>query len=69
MEYRMRINLDNAAFGEFPGIELARILRYAADYVDHFGIDQEIRLRDVNGNVVGIAGRVDSNIPFTPELA
>jgi len=45
---------DNAAFGEDPREEVARILRVAADKVEAQGIGwNSIILHDLNGNRVG----------------
>ena len=50
MDVVIKINCDNAAFGEEPGIEVARLLRRMAK-------DAEVHLeaekyRDLNGNTV-----------------
>lgn len=53
------INVDNAAFEEAGGSEVARILRgLAADYEDGFHVFQT--LRDINGNAVGTAELKDT---------
>ncbi len=46
------INTDNAAFGEYPGEEVARILRKAAQRVEDNG-PSDFPLMDYNGNRVG----------------
>ena len=56
MDFRLKIDMDNSAFEDNPGAELARILRDVAsecrDYVDapaaYVGC-----VRDINGNDVG----------------
>ena len=55
-QFRVRINLDNAAFEEDQAAEVARILREFADHI----CDNEdrlvwTRLFDYNGNTVGKA--------------
>lgn len=49
------VNLQNSAFSECPGAELAKILRELADKVEYMDSDlgNEISLRDTNGNRVG----------------
>jgi|JI10StandDraft_1071094.scaffolds.fasta_scaffold644519_2 hypothetical protein len=52
---------DNAAFAEYTGAEVARILRALADEVEGQlaeGRSQIIRLRDRNGNRVGFASYI-----------
>ena len=61
MKAEITVEMDNAAFGDASvdsGVELARILRDLADRID--GVDHvwfvehaPLRVRDVNGNVVG----------------
>lgn len=54
--FLLRINTENAAFDDFPCVELARILREIADK-----IEQQHRedlhcfqnARDINGNITG----------------
>ncbi len=52
--YRIYIDGENAAFadGEFH-TEMARILRDLADKVERGQVREGIKLRDINGNVVG----------------
>ncbi len=51
------IETDNAAFGDDPGDELARILRRLADLYANGRLNADIThespLRDANGNTVG----------------
>lgn len=47
----IRIKTDNAAFDEDRDAELARILRIAADKIEHGNDTAE--LYDINGNPVG----------------
>lgn len=55
MTYLVRIETDNDAFYPDPGPELARILRTLADRLEGEGSSEPIRLRDYNGNTVGMA--------------
>jgi len=59
----IRIETDNAAFGDRPEYETARILRRLADRMENTGLpDAEgIPLRDINGNRVGKAVVSDSD--------
>lgn len=63
MNLKIDLNLDNAAFAENPGEEVARILRA---YIERMEIDPRIEsmddrgLKDFNGNTVGFA-RVTNN--------
>ena len=57
MRVTITIDMDNAAFEDTPGIEVARILKVVAERVqadpsnpDDWGAP---RLRDINGNAVG----------------
>ncbi|AZO29366.1 hypothetical protein [Mesorhizobium sp. M1B.F.Ca.ET.045.04.1.1] len=57
-EFSLEIKMDNAAFADDPGGEVARILRDIADKVtrgDGFTIGEATGtpIRDVNGNRVG----------------
>ena len=58
--FRLSIETDNAAFEDYPGQEVARILRKLADRVDSCGDDLEsadgVGLVDYNGNTVGNVG-------------
>lgn len=58
MKFTLTINMDNAAFGDWPAPELRRILRNAADQVHVDPHDTRVganegSLRDINGNTVG----------------
>ena len=57
MEVTIRIDCDNAAFDDYPGEELARILRKLADEIKDDGphgcYTPSVALRDANGNTVG----------------
>ncbi len=57
MRARIKIDMSNAAFGDMPGTELARILRELATYIieDDMGPMEPgvVALRDINGNTVG----------------
>jgi len=55
MKVRIGIRCDNAAFGGYSGMEIARILRNLAEQVEGSTNDdyESIILRDVNGNRVG----------------
>lgn len=50
---RIKIETNNAAFGEDPAPEVARILRKAAQDIEEHGIDAAGSLFDINGNKVG----------------
>ena len=54
MQATLTIRMDNAAFADSPGLELARILRDLADKAER-GISDgdEYRAMDYNGNRVG----------------
>lgn len=51
MKAKIIVNMDNAAFEDGQGAELARILRRLAD--DVASGDSFATLRDINGNRVG----------------
>ena len=52
--FTLTFSTDGAAFAEHPYIEIARLLREAADVADTtLYADRIVRLRDVNGNRVG----------------
>ena len=54
MDYKIKINLDNAAFIEFPHVELSRILIALADDVIKQGRELcNIDIMDYNGNSCG----------------
>lgn len=52
MKATLTISMDNAAFGDDPAAELARILRDLADRVERVN-PENISVRDANGNKVG----------------
>jgi hypothetical protein len=54
MKATLEVTMDNAAFDGLggPHVELARILRDAADRLDA-GHSDGFKLRDINGNTVG----------------
>jgi hypothetical protein len=54
----IQIALDNAAFEDDPGVEVARILRQIADKCEG-GEVWSGPIRDINGNLVGEAGVYD----------
>lgn len=51
-------NMDNAAFEDDPGAEVARIMQEAAASLEGRGFDRPfaVPLRDINGNKVGVMG-------------
>ena len=53
MKLTITIEMDNAAFDDGP--ELERILLQLAPQADDMIPGDEIRLRDTNGNLVGLA--------------
>lgn len=55
--FKLTIETDNAAFGEMPEMEIARILRRTAGQLDGQGRDfwRGQKLFDSNGNDVGQA--------------
>lgn len=55
MKFTLELNLDNAAFEDFGGAELSRILRMCANHFDDSVILEpcERKLMDVNGNTIG----------------
>lgn len=54
MIFRLFVHTDNAAFGDAPQWELARILRKVADRVEAGeDISHYLTILDVNGNDVG----------------
>ena len=52
MEANLKIEMDNAAFGEYPNYEFARILRELAKVAEEWG-EGEFPATDLNGNRVG----------------
>ena len=52
--YNITIETENAAFGENPKFEVARILLRLANDVQAMGLTEFV-LKDVNGNTVGNA--------------
>jgi hypothetical protein len=52
---RITIKMDNAAFGDEPMTEAARILRVLSRDLEYTGILDRFVLRDLNGNTVGEA--------------
>ena len=48
---RLLIDTQNAAFAEYPEMELARIFRVLSDRLEHGEIPE--KLLDINGNTVG----------------
>lgn len=56
-EFSVTFNTDNAAFQDGgKDAEVVRILRRLADDIEGYaGVDQIIRLHDVNGNRIGFA--------------
>ena len=59
MDYTITINCNNAAFAEDEAPEIARILHELADGISNQTIPMNVKLRDINGNVVGSAKMVD----------
>jgi hypothetical protein len=55
MKATITVKMDNEAFTDAPGYELARILRECATLVADGGYGHELtaKLRDINGNTVG----------------
>jgi hypothetical protein len=55
MKTIIKVNMDNAAFTDEEGTELARILRKLADNIDGGGLDELSNklLKDINGNTCG----------------
>ncbi len=51
MSFRLEMQTGNAAFGDQPGIEVARLLRQAAENVEAGALCEN--LSDLNGNPVG----------------
>lgn len=59
MRFILSIDCDNAAFDGDPGDEITRILRDLTRRIDDkmgmLNIDDTFALRDINGNIVGVA--------------
>ncbi len=56
MNFKLKVKMDNAAFEDDPGGEVARILRAVAEKVEHhphFSPGHSQPVRDYNGNEVG----------------
>jgi predicted transcriptional regulator len=52
-KFKLEFTCDTAAFDDDPGIEIARILREVATWIDQRGIADAAIVRDINGNTVG----------------
>lgn len=52
MEFKMRIDCDNAAFEDYPD-ELSRILEQTAQRIRDGITDKYENVWDINGNIVG----------------
>ena len=52
MKYQIEIKTDNAAFNDYPGLEVARILKDLAGKAEA-GYPLDVPLYDLNGNKVG----------------
>lgn len=59
--FRLSIRMNNSAFENVNGQELARILRALADKIEEDNLDNgdTISLHDINGNRVGTAETLD----------
>ena len=68
MKATLQINMDNAAFGERPATELARILRSMAQDVDghclQYAGDAAFAI-DINGNSVGKLEIIEDDLVIT----
>lgn len=54
MQFKMTVNMDNAAFAEYPADELRRILQELAGEIGRQGgLHNQTSLRDINGNICG----------------
>ena len=54
MTFTCTIDMGNEAFADFPGMELARILRRLAAAMDETDASEDCgKLHDINGNTVG----------------
>ena len=52
MDFKLTVNMDNAAFDSHEPVELVRILRKLADRIEDAG-DMAHVVMDINGNRVG----------------
>lgn len=53
-KFTLEIRCDNAAFVGDPQAEIARSLRDLADRLERIGLEDGFRVRDANGNHVGV---------------
>ena len=68
MKTILEINMDNAAFGERPATELARILRNIAQDVDEHCLQyvgDAVFAIDINGNSVGKLEIIEDDLVIT----
>ena len=65
---RLLIDTQNAAFAEYPEMELARIFRVLSDKLEHGDIPE--KLIDINGNTVGYVHieEAAAEKPITPQV-
>ena len=65
---RILIDTQNAAFGEYWDLELARIFRVLSDQLEHGHIPE--KLLDSNGNTVGYihVEEAEAEKPVTPQV-
>lgn len=54
MHVEIYLEANNDAFSEAPRDEIARILRDAADKIELNPLSEQLILRDINGNNVGL---------------
>ena len=59
MKYQIEIKTDNAAFNDYPKLEVARILKDLAGKAEA-GYSLNIPLYDLNGNKVGFCKMIES---------
>ena len=59
MKYQIEIKTDNAAFNDYPNLEVARILKDLAGKAEA-GDSLNIPLYDLNGNKVGFCKMIES---------
>ena len=57
---RLMIDTQNAAFAQYPKMELARIFRVLSDQLEHGEIPATVS--DINGNTVGYIHRLKNGI-------